>query len=151
MAYWLYKSEPNTFSIDDLKERPNKTEPWDGVRNFKARNYLRQAQVNDLVFFYHSSCEVPGIVGIAKVVKAAYPDKTQFDKQSQYYDAKSTITRPRWYCVDVKFVKKFPHTISLHDLKQDKRLQDMQVTKRGNRLSITPVSEKEWDAIQSLL
>ena len=152
MQYWLMKSEPTEFSIDDLKNRPNKTEPWDGVRNYQARNMMRdQMQVGDKVFFYHSNCDVPGIVGIAKVASQSYADFTAFDKKDKHYDPKSDPEKPRWFLVDVKFVKRFKRTISLTELKQCKKLADMPLVRKGNRLSIMPVTEEQWETINSLL
>lgn len=152
MQYWLMKSEPTEFSIDDLKNRPNKTEPWDGVRNYQARNMMRdQMCVGDKVFFYHSNCDVPGIVGIAKVASKSYADFTAFDKKDKHYDPKSDPENPRWFLVDVKFIKKFKRTISLAELKQCKKLADMPLVRKGNRLSIMPVTEDQWDVINSLL
>ena len=152
MQYWLMKSEPTEFSIDDLKNRPNKTEPWDGVRNYQARNMMRdQMQLGDKVFFYHSNCDVPGIVGIAKVASQSYADFTAFDKKDKHYDSKSDPENPRWFLVDVKFVKKFKRTISLTELKQCKKLTDMPLVRKGNRLSIMPVTEEQWETINSLL
>lgn len=152
MNYWLMKSEPSTFSIDDLKNQPKQTMHWDGVRNYQARNIMRdEMKLNDLVLFYHSSCPVPGIVGIAKVVKNAYPDHTQFDPESKYYDPKSTSENPRWWMVDVKFVQKFSDIIGLEQLKQIDELHGMQVLKRGNRLSITPVTKSQWEIILQLV
>ncbi|PCH59646.1 MAG: EVE domain-containing protein [Gammaproteobacteria bacterium] len=152
MQYWLMKSEPDEFNIDDLKTRPNKTEPWDGVRNYQARNMMRdQMCVGDKVFFYHSNCEVPGIVGIAKIASKPYPDFTAFDKQDKHYDAKSDPANPRWYLVDVKYVKKFKRTVSLTELKQCEALENMQLVRKGNRLSVMPVTEQQWDFINSML
>ncbi|OAI49210.1 EVE domain-containing protein [Gammaproteobacteria bacterium SCGC AG-212-F23] len=149
--YWLFKSEPNTFSIDDLKNRPEQTEPWNGVRNYQARNMLRDdVQLGDLGFFYHSNCTPPGIVGIFKIVKAGYPDHTACDAKSDFFDPKSTIDNPRWYMVDVKFVKKFARMITLDEIKQHAILKNMQVARQGNRLSITPVTEKEWNTITEI-
>jgi predicted RNA-binding protein with PUA-like domain len=149
MAYWLMKSEPNAFSIDDLARV--KIEPWDGVRNYQARNMMRdQMQVGDLAFFYHSNCKVPAIVGIMKIVKAGYVDDTAFNPDEKYYDPKSTVDNPRWYRVDVEFVEKFAHEISLHSLKQQPALIDLALVKKGNRLSIMPVSEQEWQSILKL-
>lgn len=151
MGYWLMKSEPEVFSIDDLADRPRQTEHWDGVRNYQARNMLRDGmKKGDAVFFYHSSCKEPGIAGIAKIVKAAYPDYTAFDPRQKYYDAKSDPANPRWYMVDVRFVRKFKRTITLEELKQLSALQDMPLVKRGNRLSIVPVTEQQWNAILAL-
>jgi predicted RNA-binding protein with PUA-like domain len=152
MNYWLMKSEPDTFGIDHLAKKPKQTAGWDGVRNFQARNYLREMQVGDLVFFYHSSTEIPGIVGIAKVVREAYPDSTAFDKKNDHYDADSDPDKPRWYQVDVQLVRKFARVISLEELRTHAsgKLKDMVVLKRGNRLSITPVTKSEWTLIESL-
>jgi|SRR5690625_301327 len=152
MNYWLMKSEPNEFSIDDLKALPNQTEPWDGVRNYQARNMMRdQMQVGDQVFFYHSNTKVPGIVGIAEVASASYPDPTQFDPEDAHYDPKSDPEKPRWYLVDVKFKERFPRTISLHELKANPALAEMPLVRRGNRLSVMPVDEQEWQAILDML
>lgn len=145
------KSEPDTFGIDDLQQRPQQTEPWDGVRNYQARNMMRdEMQVGDQVFFYHSNCAEPGIVGIAQVVKAGYPDVTALDPESKYFDPKASRDNPRWFRVDVKFVKKFRRTISLSELKQQPQLEGMAVLARGSRLSITPVTEQQWKFILSL-
>lgn len=151
MQYWLMKSEPDVFGIDDLMARPKQTEPWDGVRNYQARNMMRdQMQVGDQVFFYHSNCAEPGIVGIMQVAKAGYPDVTAQDPDSKYHDPKATADNPRWYRVDVKFVRKFPRTITLHELKQQPQLEGMAVLARGSRLSITPVTKEQWDFILAL-
>jgi predicted RNA-binding protein with PUA-like domain len=149
MRYLLMKSEPDDVSIDDLER--TKTVAWYGVRNYQARNYMRdQMQLGDKVFFYHSSCEEPGIVGIAEVSKLAYPDKTQFDKKSKYYDPKATPESPRWFNVEVKFVKK-TRVIGLAELREQKALANMRVIARGNRLSITPVDPAEWEYINNKL
>jgi predicted RNA-binding protein with PUA-like domain len=137
------KSEPDEFSIDDLAKAPKQTTPWFGVRNYQARNFMREMEVGDRVLFYHSSCPQPGIAGIAEVVSTAYPDPTQFDAKSPYYDPKSTQETPRWLLVDVRFVKKTP-LVPLATLREHKELADMQVLARGNRLSITPVTEAQW-------
>ena len=151
MNYWLMKSEPDAFSVDDLAARPNKTEPWSGIRNYQARNFMRDdMKPGDLVFFYHSSCPQPGIVGTMKVSKKAYPDETQFDPKSDYFDSKATRENPRWVNVDVKLVKK-TRTIKLEELRAHPELESMLVLKRGNRLSVTPVSETEWQFIVSLI
>ena len=152
MNYWLMKSEPDTFGIDHLAKKPKQTAGWDGVRNFQARNYLREMAVGDLVFFYHSSTEIPGIAGIAKVVREAYPDRTAFDAKNDHYDADSDPDKPRWYQVDVQLVRKFDRVISLEELRTHAsgKLEDMVVLKRGNRLSITPVTKSEWTFIESL-
>jgi predicted RNA-binding protein with PUA-like domain len=149
MAYWLMKSEPAEFSIDDLVK--SKKVPWFGVRNYLARNFMRdQMKVGDGVLFYHSSCPEPGIAGIAEVSSTAYPDETQFDKKSKYFDAKATRETPRWMLVDVKLVKKIP-LISLDAMRAMPALEDMITLKRGNRLSITPVTAAEWKAIQTAI
>lgn len=151
MQYWLMKSEPEAFGIDDLKARPNQQEHWDGVRNYQARNMMRdEMQVGDLVFFYHSNCKTPGIVGVMQVAKKAYPDFTAFDPDSKYYDPKSSQDNPRWFMVDVKFKEKFPHIVSLDDLRGRSELQDMLILRKGNRLSITPVTEHEWHTVLSM-
>jgi predicted RNA-binding protein with PUA-like domain len=152
MKYWLMKSEPSVFGIEHLAKAKNSTTGWDGVRNFQARNYLKEMQRGDLVFFYHSSCEIPGIAGVAAVQREAYPDPTQFDKKNDHYDAMSDPENPRWYMVDVKLVRKFDKVIPLDELRKhaDGKLKDMIVLKRGNRLSITPVTKSEWSFIESL-
>lgn len=151
MNYWLMKSEPDTFSIDDLATRPKQTEPWNGVRNYQVRNWLKnEIKKGDQAFFYHSSCKVPGIVGVMEVVKAGYPDQTAFDPESPYYDPKSKPDKPLWYQVDVRLVKKFKQMISLEELKRVPKLQSMIILKKGNRLSITPVTKQEWDVIIKL-
>ena len=148
MNYWLVKSEPGEFSIDDLEQRPNKTEHWDGVRNYQARNFMRDdMKIGDPIFFYHSNCEDVGIVGIAEVVKEGYPDFTAWDKNDKHYDPKTDPDNPRWIMVDIKFVRKFFKTISLKALKENLALKDMRLIQRGNRLSVLPLEEKEWDAI----
>jgi predicted RNA-binding protein with PUA-like domain len=151
MRYWLMKSEPDEASIDHLAHAAKKTLPWTGVRNYQARNFMRdQMQIGDGVLFYHSSCPEPGIAGIAKVCSTSYPDPTQFDPKSPYYDAKSTQETPRWMLVDVKFVKKTP-LISLAALREHAELADMRVLARGNRLSITPVTDAQWRFITERL
>ncbi len=151
MNYWLMKSEPDVFGIDDLKAMPNQTEHWDGVRNYQARNMMRdQMKKGDQIFFYHSNCKVPGIVGIMKVVKEGYPDFTSWNPDSKYYDPKSTEENPRWFMVDVKYVRKFKRTISLTELKELPELGEMPLVRKGNRLSINPVTEDQWDFILGL-
>ncbi|NQY41852.1 MAG: EVE domain-containing protein [Legionellales bacterium] len=151
MSYWLFKSEPSTYSIDDLCAEKNKKDHWDGIRNYTVRNMIRdQIKKEDLGFFYHSSCATPGIVGIVKVTKESYPDHTAFDPSSKYFDEKSDIDSPRWFMFDVQFVKKFSQIISLESLRSQAILSDMQLLKRGNRLSITPVSTTHWNHIISL-
>lgn len=148
MAYWLLKSEPSTFSIDDLAKSNKHTTAWEGVRNFQARNFLRhEMRKGDLAFFYHSSCPEPGIVGIVEVVKAGYPDPSAFDAKSPYYDEKSNLANPTWFTVDVKLQKKFSHLISLAELRNNAKLQPMKLLQKGNRLSVLPVSEQEWQII----
>jgi predicted RNA-binding protein with PUA-like domain len=151
MRYWLMKSEPSEVSIDDLARMPRKTVPWFGVRNYQARNFMRdEMQVGDPVLFYHSSCEEPGIAGIAKVASKPYPDDTQFDPKGKYFDPKSSRENPRWIHVDVQLVKK-TRLIGLPELREHKALADMRILQRGNRLSITPVTPEEWAFIESLL
>ncbi len=145
------KSEPSGFSIDDLAAAPGKTTAWSGVRNYQARNFMRdQMRVGDLAFFYHSSCEVPGIVGIAEVCTPAYPDATQYERKSYYYDAKATPERPRWFNVDVKLVKK-TRLIGIAELRRHSELNNMRVLQKGSRLSITPVDPGEWEFINRVL
>ena len=150
MRYWLMKSEPDEVSIDDLAAMPKRTVAWYGVRNYQARNFMRdQMQVGDLAFFYHSSCPEPGIAGIVKVTKPAYPDASQFDKKSPYYDAKSTRDAPRWVHVDVKLLKK-TKLVTLPMLRATPGLETMVVLRKGNRLSITPVTPAEWKIVEKL-
>lgn len=145
MNYWLFKSEPSCFSIEDLSRRPNQTSSWDGVRNYQVRNLLRdEIKVGDLAFFYHSSCQPPGMVGVMKVVKNGYPDHTAWDSHNEHYDPNSTPDHPRWYMVDVKLVQIFPRIITLNEIKSNSQLNKMAVTKKGNRLSITRVTPAEW-------
>jgi predicted RNA-binding protein with PUA-like domain len=151
MQYWLMKSEPDEVSIDDVMAAPDKTVPWFGVRNYQARNFMRDAmQVGDGVLFYHSSCPEPGIAGIAEVVSGPYPDATQFDKKSPYYDAKATQETPRWISVDVKGVRK-TRLLSLAELRTIPDLEDMVVLQKGSRLSITPVTAGQWKKLMALL
>ncbi len=148
MKYWLMKSEPSEFSVDDLAARPQRTEHWDGVRNYQARNMMRdEMKKGDLVLFYHSNCLEPGIVGIAKVVRESYPDHTAFDPDDAHFDPKSERDNPRWYMVDVQFVRKLKRTISLTELKEQPALTDMPLVRRGNRLSVMPVTKQQWDFI----
>ena len=151
ISYWLMKSEPDEFSIDDLVRAPRKTTPWFGVRNYQARNYMRDAmRVGDGVLFYHSSCEVPGIAGLAEVASAPHPDETQFDPKSPYFDPKATRASPRWMLVDVKLVRK-TRLLPLDELRLRPELADMVILRRGNRLSVTPVTPAQWKAIGKLL
>ena len=149
MKHWLMKSEPDAFSIDDLKRK--RVEAWDGVRNYQARNFMRDGmRPGDKVFFYHSNCAETGIAGIAEVASDAYPDPSQFDGKSKYFDPKSSREEPRWMLVDVKFVKKFKRTITLDELKGHEALEDMQLLRKGNRLSVMPVGASEWKYILAL-
>lgn len=151
MHYWLVKTEPLAFSIDDLVARPQQTEPWDGVRNYQVRNMLRdQMKIGDLAFFYHSNCTPPGIVGIARIVREGYPDPTAFDPHHTHFDPKSDPQNPRWFMVDVQLVKKFPQMLSLELLKNCPELAGMQILRRGNRLSVTPVRAEHWNFILTL-
>ncbi len=149
MAYWLMKSEPDAYSIDDL-ERDGR-EPWDGIRNYQARNTMRdEMKIGDEIFFYHSNCKEPGIVGIMEVASEPYPDPTQFDPQSKYYDPKSTEEDPRWCLVDVAFVRKLKRTITLAEIRETPGLDGLILTRKGNRLSIMPIEQKHWAKLLSL-
>jgi predicted RNA-binding protein with PUA-like domain len=151
MRHWLMKSEPSEVSIDDLAKMPRKTVPWFGVRNYQARNYMRdEMQPGDPVLFYHSSCPEPGVAGFARIASKPYPDDTQFEVGGKYFDPKSKRENPRWVHVDVQFVKKI-RLIALAELRAHPALADMRILQKGNRLSITPVSPAEWAAIESLL
>lgn len=148
--YWLMKSEPDVFSIDRLKK--DKTTLWEGVRNYQARNYMmNDMAINDEVLFYHSSCEVPGIVGLAIVSQKAMPDLSQFNKKSEYFDLKATKEKPIWYCVEIKYKSTFENILSLEELKKTTALKDMLVLKKGQRLSIQPVTEKDFSFIKNKL
>jgi len=150
MKYWLMKSEPDECSIDDVLAAPGRRTPWSGVRNYQARNFMRdQMTIGDGVLFYHSSCDEPGVAGIAEVASKAYPDATQFDKKSPYYDAKSTRDTPRWVHVDVKLLKK-TKLVTLPMLRATPGLETMVVLRKGNRLSITPVTPAEWKIVEKL-
>jgi predicted RNA-binding protein with PUA-like domain len=153
MSYWLFKSEPDTFGVDDLAKAPKRTSGWDGVRNYQARNMLRDSiKKGDEGFFYHSSCEVPGIAGIVEIVKEGYPDVTAFDPKHHHYDPESKRDAPRWYVVDVKLKRKLSRVITLDELRQHagNALRDFVLLKRGNRLSVMPVAKKDWDFILTL-
>ncbi|MBU1170971.1 MAG: EVE domain-containing protein [Proteobacteria bacterium] len=151
MNYWLMKSEPTVFSIEDLKARPGQTEHWDGVRNYQARNMMRdQMKLGDRIFFYHSNCAVPGIVGVMTIVRESYPDHTAFDPTSRYFDEKSDMGNPRWFMVDVRYIRNTNRVISLAELKAYSALENMPLVRKGNRLSIMPVSQAEWNCILSL-
>lgn len=151
MNYWLMKSEPDEFSIDDLKNRPGATEPWSGVRNYQARNYIRAMQAGDMAFFYHSSCEVPGIAGTMQILDQARPDPTAFDDRSKYFDSGSDPATPRWFLVDVKYKKRFRRVIPLTELRKHAVLNDMLILQKGSRLSVMPVSKRQWDFILDLV
>mgnify|MGYP003436459364 FL=1 len=149
--YWLMKSEPDAFSIDNLQKVG--TEPWNGVRNYQARNFMRDGmQVGDGVLFYHSNCKVPGIAGLARVASKAYPDETQFDRKSPYYDPKATREEPRWMLVDVAFERKFDHVIALEEIRQhaDALGEGFALTSKGTRLSVMPVTAAQWKLLLSL-
>jgi predicted RNA-binding protein with PUA-like domain len=148
--YWLFKAEPHIYGIDHLAAAPNKTGRWDGIRNYQARNFLRdQVALNDEVFIYHSSCKNVGIVGTAQVIKTAYPDPTQFNPESDYYDPKSTLENPRWVSVDIQLTKVFPRLISLAEIKAQSQLENMVLVKQS-RLSTQPVTAEEWKFINNL-
>ncbi|MBT8106776.1 MAG: EVE domain-containing protein [Gammaproteobacteria bacterium] len=149
MAYWLMKSEPDAYGIDDLER--DQREPWDGIRNYQARNMMRDdMKVGDEAFFYHSNCKEPGIVGIMKIASEPYPDPTQFDRKSKYFDPKSSKDDPRWILVDVQFVRKLDRTISLTEIKATKGLDGLILTRKGNRLSIMPIENKHWNKLLRL-
>ena len=151
MNHWLMKSEPNAFSIDDLEQMPDQTEHWDGVRNYQARNMMRDdMKFGDQVFFYHSNCKEPGIVGIMEVVRESYPDFTAFDPTGKYFDEKSNPEKPRWFMVDIKYVRHTNRVISLAELKEHDALENMPLVRKGNRLSIMPVTQEQWDYILGL-
>ena len=144
------KSEPAVFSFDDLKARPRSTDHWEGVRNYQARNYMREMKKGDYMLFYHSNCENPGIVGIAEIVREAYPDYTAFDPKSRYYDPKSAPENPRWFMVDVKWKQAFRRTVTLREMRSMKEVSGMKLLQRGQRLSVMPVTEDEFETIRSL-
>jgi predicted RNA-binding protein with PUA-like domain len=149
LAYWLMKSEPDAYSIDDLER--DRTEPWDGIRNYQARNIIRDdMKVGDEAFFYHSSCKEPAVVGIMKIASEAYPDPTQFDPEARYYDPKSPKDNPRWMLVEVEFERKLKRPVTLRELKAHPALGDFRLNQRGNRLSIFPVSEAHWNIVLGL-
>ena len=148
--YWLLKSEPRAFSIDDLARAPRQTTCWDGVRNYQARNFMRAMAVGDLVLFYHSNAEPPAVVGIAEVVRTAYPDKTQFDKTSHHYDPASMLSAPHWDMVDIRYRQTFRTGLPLDLLKQEAQLKGMVLLRKGSRLSVQPVTETEWAVVLKL-
>ena len=146
--YWLIKSESDVFSIDDLEKAENKTTYWDGVRNYQARNYMRdEMKIGDKVLFYHSNSEPNAAAGVCEIVKEGYPDFTAYDAENKHYDPKSTMENPTWYMVDVKFVKKFKNAVTLAEIKENPKLQDMKLVQRGNRLSVMPVLKEEFDEV----
>jgi predicted RNA-binding protein with PUA-like domain len=148
VAYWLLKTEPDAFSIDDLERLG--VAPWDGVRAYMARNNLQAMKVGERAFFYHSSCDPPGVVGICEVVREAYPDHTAFDPASRYYDARSNPDKPRWFMPDVRFVTKFPRMVKLEEIRRTPGLENMTLVQRGMRLSVQPVRDEEWRIICGL-
>ena len=145
MKHWLVKTEPDVYSIDDLKH--DKRTEWTGVRNYQARNYLQDMQVGDMVLVYHSNAEPSGVVGIGKVVRLAEPDPTQFDKKSEYYEPKATMENPRWFCPQISFIKKLPAMVSLGDLRENRALDGLLLLQRGSRLSVIPVTERHFKAV----
>lgn len=149
MKYWLMKSEPDVYSIDQLKK--DKTTWWEGVRNYQARNFMmKDMEVGDAVLFYHSNAEPPGVAGLAVVSKKAEPDKQQFDKKSEYFDPKATKEKPIWYCVQLGFDEKFKELVSLQDLRDNEKLQDMLVLAKGSRLSVQPVDKKHFEIVKKM-
>jgi predicted RNA-binding protein with PUA-like domain len=150
MAYWLLKSEPSAFSIDDLAQAPMQTAMWDGVRNYQARNFLKAMQLGDAGLFYHSSCAVPAIVGELAIVRTAYPDPTALDSANHHYDPRSTQAQPRWVCVDVQLVRRWQMPLTLAQLHQSVELADFTLLKRGNRLSVLPVTAQQWVQLLAL-
>ena len=150
-ATWLVKSEPSSYSIDDLAAEPRARAIWDGVRNYQARNFMREMKQGDRILFYHSSCKTPAIVGLAEVVREAFPDPTQFDPNEKYYDPKSPSDAPRWDAVEIALVRKLEAPVSLTDLREIPELSEMALLRRGNRLSVTPVLSPEWKAISKRL
>lgn len=145
--FWLMKSEPSVFGIEELKNSPQQTAPWDGVRNYQARNYMRQMRIGDQVFFYHSNCAIPGIVGIARITREAYPDYTAWDENSHYFDPKSSAQNPRWIMVDVTYENQFAETLPLKKLYEYPELQELPLVRKGNRLSVMPVTPEQWSFI----
>ncbi|AWF79709.1 EVE domain-containing protein [Microbulbifer sp. A4B17] len=150
MTYWLFKSEPDEYSLQDLYAETNGYGRWDGIRNYQARNFLRdKVTLEDGVLFYHSACKVPAVVGTAEVVRAAYPDPAQFDPESTYFDSRATADKPRWYCVDIRWQSEFQRPVPLAEIKQTPQLAEMVLVKQG-RLSIQPVTEDEWQHLLQL-
>ncbi len=148
MSYWLFKTEPDVYSIDDLKKEKMRITSWEGVRNYQARNFMRDdMKRGDLGFFYHSNCSQPGIVGVVEVVKNGYPDHTSWNSKSKYFDPKSTQENPRWFMVDVKYLRVFEKTITLAELKGNPKIKDFALVKKGSRLSVMPVPSEVWELI----
>ena len=148
MKYWLMKSEPETYSIDHLASEDRQIAHWDGIRNYQARNFIRDdMKVGDLAFFYHSNCKIPAIVGIVEIVTAAYPDHTAFNSREKYYDEKSKPDDPRWFMVDVHLKKKFERHVTLAEIRSEPKLKEMRLVQKGNRLSIIPITKMEWSQI----
>ena len=148
--YWLVKSEPEAFSIDDLARASKQTTGWDGVRNYQARNFMRNMNVGDEVLFYHSNADPPAVAGIAQVVRTAYPDPTQFDPRDTHFDANSDPEEPRWDMVDIRLIRRFKTPLSLERLRQEPQLKEMELLRKGSRLSVQPVRKKEWEVILRL-
>jgi len=148
--YWLLKSEPDVFGIDDLADAPQRRTAWDGVRNYQARNFMREMRRGDEAFFYHSSCARPGIVGRMRIAREAYPDPTQFDPDDPHFDPRSRSDAPRWSAVDVEFTERFAETITLPRLREEPELAEMLILRRGNRLSVTPLTDTQWQAVLAL-
>ena len=149
--FWLMKSEPSAFSIDDLMRAPQQTTCWDGVRNYQARNFMRSMALGDRVLFYHSNADPPAAVGIAEIVKTAYADPTQFDKKDDHYDQESDPSNPRWDMVDIKYIRKFSQPVSLDQLRKEPKLKEMVLLRKGSRLSVQPVTPAEWEHILTLV
>ncbi|WP_105102844.1 EVE domain-containing protein [Microbulbifer pacificus] len=150
MNYWLFKSEPDEYSLSDLKREPGQIGRWDGIRNYQARNFLRDAvQKGDGVLFYHSACKVPAVVGTARIARTAYPDPAQFNPESKYFDPRASAESPRWFCVDIQWQSEFPRPVPLAEIKQNPALAEMVLVKQG-RLSIQPVTDKEWNLLSKL-
>lgn len=151
-SYWLFKSEPDVFGIDHLAAAGDVGEPWDGVRNYQARNFLRdEVKLGDQVFIYHSSCKQVGIAGIGEVIKESYPDPSQYNPESPYFDPKATLQNPRWFCVNVAFRQKFSKVLSLQKIKANPEITQIGLVKKGHRLSIMPVTEREWDELMAMV
>jgi predicted RNA-binding protein with PUA-like domain len=151
MNYWLMKTDPTVFSFEDLKKRPHATDHWEGVRNYQARNYMKdEMKKGDMALIYHSNCAEPGVVGIAEITREAYPDFFSWDRKSRYFDPKSTPESPRWYMVDVAWKKSFRRTVTLKELRADPKLKDMKVLRKGQRLSVMPVTRSEFERVSAM-